>query len=144
MRSIIILIALLSVVGCDKEKQTSRKIKGQWDLVHMKATFSDGLSEYGTGSGSLKITESDQDNYQCKFERQTDMQFPSISYLETRTGYKTFKNKGKYSDSYLVDVNNVVVFQEAQRILMLTNTDLQIEYTSSTGQFVTQTYRRKK
>ncbi len=144
MRSIIFLIALLSVVGCDKEKQTSRKIKGEWDLVHMKATFSDGLSEYGTGTGYLKITESDQDNYQCKFERHTDMQFPSLSYQETNTGYKTFKNKGKFSDSYLVDANYIVVFQESQRILMLTNTDLQIEYTNSTGQFVTQTYRRKK
>ena len=145
MRLISVLFLLFIVLlACDKERQTARIIEGDWNLVHMKATFQDGLSEYGTGSGTLSITKSDLESYQCKFVRQTDVEFPSLSYQDANSGYLNFKNKGKHIDSYLVDGTNSISFQEEQRILMLTKTDLQIEYLTVQGFFVTQTFKRKK
>jgi hypothetical protein len=144
MRSVSLIFILLLLFGCDKEKQTSRKIEGEWTLIHIKITFPDGLSEFGTGTGTLIISESDQDAYQRKFERITDVTFPSSTYQEMSKGYMNFKNKGNYSDTYLMDESNTIVFQEEHRILMLTKTDLQIEYSNSTGRFITQTFRREK
>lgn len=144
MRSASLIVILLLLFGCDKEKQTSRKIEGEWTLIHIKMTFPDGLSEFGTGTGALIISESDQDTYQRKFERITDVTFPGSIYQEMSSGYMNFKNKGGYAEAYLMDASNTITFQEEHRILMLTKTDLQIEYNNSSGRFITQTFRREK
>ena len=65
-------------------------------------------------------------------------------YQEMSKGYMNFKNKGGYAEAYLMDATNTITFQEEHRILMLTKTDLQIEYNNSSGRIITQTFRREK
>jgi len=134
---------LLLLLACDKERQTSRKIKGQWEMVHVKMTLPDGLSEYGSGTGTWIIEDSEEENYQCSMQRSTAVSFPSAYYQESVTGYMTFKNKGKNIDVFLTDTNNSILFQEEHRILILTKTDLQVEYRNSNNVYITQTFRRK-
>jgi hypothetical protein len=143
MKTLLILSIAFLFFSCDKEKQSARRMKGEWELQNFKMTFPDGLSEFGEGAGTLKIEDSDRSEYQLRFVRELNSQFSSGQFTETAMGYMNFRDKGKYIDVVLVDENGSILSEEAHRILIQTKTDLQLEYSHSSGRFLTLTFRSK-
>jgi hypothetical protein len=125
-----ILILLLSIVtfSCDKEKQTSKKISGEWTPVSHKITADEGLSYYGTINGSLSITENENSGTSNNFNWSTsttseigafDFQFNGLFEIIEKGGYMNlikFGNSGNPMDT------------TKTRIYKLTRTDMSLEF----------------
>ncbi len=126
--SILILLLSIFAFSCDKEKQTSKKISGDWTPVSHKITADEGLNYYGTINGSLSITENENSAASNNFNWST--------YTNSDIGVFDFQfngrfeiiEKGGYMNLIKFDIAGTPVDTNKTRIYTLTRTDMSLEF----------------
>ena len=125
---IVFLPLILVILSCDKEKSTSKKLNGDWELKQYKITLLDGISEFAVCTGELKISTTDFEDFNNSFMLQLNYEFPSITGSSIEAGYLRIKQKGDFMDASYRDGGNTESHILEYRIMVLNKTDLQIEY----------------
>lgn len=126
--SIILFFLVFSLFGCNKNKQATKKIDGNWKLISYKLTNYEGLIEYGSGEGMWKFESKAPYTEAYPYSFTYTCQFPSG--LKSGTMKGTFKvvSKGEYIDFTEEDSSGVIVKTCNYRILTRTSDDLELEY----------------
>lgn len=126
--SILILLLSIFAFSCDKEKQTSKKISGEWTPVSHKITADEGLNYYGTINGSLSITENENSAASNNFNW--------LTFTNSEIGVFDFQfngrfeiiEKGGYMNLIKFDIAGTPVDTTKTRIYTLTRTDMSLEF----------------
>jgi hypothetical protein len=142
MRLLIIFVGLTFLfTSCDKETSVAKKLLGEWDLVAFKITLQNGINQYPESHGDLIITEGN--NAPLDFSSTHHYTLLGTEIVESKSGFMQLKDNGNYLDVTLLDENDLELGLEAHRIMVLTKTDLQLEYTDSEGRLRNLTYKKK-
>lgn len=139
---LLFLVIVLLLSSCDKEKSISKKLTGEWELTLFKITLQNGLSQYPESSGNLKIVESDGE-VDNSFQSQMSFDLSGNPETETKTGTIQLRDNGNYMNVSILDANNVQIGTEDHRIMVLTKTDLQLEFADEFGRLRNLTFRKK-
>jgi hypothetical protein len=129
--------------ACDKEKQVTKKMIGEWELVQFKITLQDGTSQFPASTGKLIIVDSEDIQHQLKYNSQLDYTLFGNATEEIKTGFIVLRDKGNYLDATVLNESNTEIASEDHRIMVLTKTDLQLEYSDLEGRLRNLTYRKK-
>jgi hypothetical protein len=140
---LILLVILFFVSSCDKEKKTTRRIDGTWEIKSFKRILSTGISIYADVTGEMKIETSNDEYWEKAYTLQFDYAFPSLSGSTNQSGLINVLESGEYMDVSTLNSADVVTRIDNHRIMVLTSTDLQLEFTDSVGQINTYTFRKK-
>lgn len=143
---ILIFFVMISVflTSCNKDKHTSKKLNGDWELILLKMTLDNGISEYPVSNGNLKISENQNDQGNNSFQSDLYFELNGIDHTEIKSGFLQLRDNGGYMNATIIDGSNTQIAIEDQRIMVLTSTDLQIEYSDEQGRLRSLTYRKKK
>ena len=142
MRFSIIFISLLFLfTSCDKEANVTKKLLGEWDLVQFKITLQNGINQYPDSHGELIITEGN--NAPLDFSSTHHYTLFGTEFLENKSGFMQLRDNGNHMDVTLLDENELELAVEDHRIMVLTTTDLQLEFTDSEGRLSNLTYKKK-
>lgn len=123
-------IALL-FISCDKQKRTAKDLAGEWEIKSIEKVDSQGLSEYATCSGSMIFGSCSDHLEPCDYSLSITFTYPSGSGVTIQHGTFDAIEKGDYMDVTTLNSNNEQTSTYKYRILTLTNTDLQLEFTDS-------------
>lgn len=139
----IIFISLL-LYSCDKQKQTSKDLKGDWEILSYKYTDLEGLSETAICEGLMtfdsKPKYTDPNPYTLDFS----YTFTGNSGTIDQSGTFDVLEKGDYLEITTVNAAGVTISTNTYRILTQTTTDLQLEYSDSEGGIHMYIFKRKK
>lgn len=138
----IIFISLL-LYSCDKQKKTSKDLKGDWEILSYKFTDSEGLSETAMCEGLM--TFDSQPKYTDPNPYKLDFSYTFSSHSGTIAQSGTFDviEKGDYLDITTVNASGVTISTNKYRILTQTTTDLQFEYSDTLGCIHMYIFKRK-
>lgn len=139
----LLLMILFSVASCDKEKKTVRRIDGTWEIKSFKRILSSGISIYADVTGEMKIESSSDEYWEKAYTLQFDYAFPSFNGATNQFGLMNVLESGDYMDVSTLNSADVVTRIDNHRIMVLTSTDLQLEFVDSLGQINTYTFRKK-
>lgn len=142
-RTLILLMLLVFVASCDKEKKTVRRIDGTWEIKSFKRILSSGISIYADVTGEMKIESSSDEYWEKAYTLQFEYAFPSFNGTTNQSGLINVLESGDYMDVSTLNAADVVTRIDNHRIMVLTSTDLQLEFTDSVGQINTYTFRKK-
>lgn len=135
MKKALFCIAFASLlIACNKEKSSSKKISGDWSITTLKQTDPEGLIEFAKCSGLLHFNEtvSDSANYQFLISYQLASDSGTINQNGT---YKLIE-KGDYMNLSALDSNNNLITYTKYRLLTLTSTDLELEFSDGVNTFI--------
>jgi hypothetical protein len=135
MKKALFCIAFATIlIACNKEKASAKKISGNWSITTLKQTDPEGLIEFAKCSGELHFSEivSDSANYQFLISYQLASDSGTINQKGT---YKLIE-KGDYMNLSALDSNNSVIDYTKCRLLTLTSTDLQLEFSDGENTFI--------
>jgi hypothetical protein len=107
-------------------------------------TLDNGISEYPVSNGNLKISENQNDQGNNSFQSDLYFELNGIDHTEIKSGFLQLRDNGGYMNATIIDGSNTQIAIEDQRIMVLTSTDLQIEYSDEQGRLRSLTYRKKK
>ncbi len=123
-----LLMIGFGLLSCDKNKQTTKKIDGKWELISYKLTNYEGLIEYGSGDGTWSFESKAPYNEAYPYTCDYSFEFPSgLKSVALRGTFKVV-SKGQYIDFTLEDSTGAVMKTCNYRILTHTKDDLEIEY----------------
>jgi hypothetical protein len=142
-RIVVLLLVLIFVASCDKEKWTVRRIDGTWEIKSFKRILSTGISIYADVTGKMKIENSSDEYWEKAYTLEFDYAFPSFNGTTNQSGLINVLESGEYIDVSTLNSSDVVTRIDNHRIMVLTSTDLQLEFTDSVGQINTYTFRKK-
>jgi hypothetical protein len=142
-RIVVLLLVLIFVASCDKEKRTVRRIDGTWEIKSFKRILSTGISIYADVTGKMKIENSSDEYWEKAYTLEFDYAFPSFNGTTNQSGLINVLESGEYMDVSTLNSADVVTRIDNHRIMVLTSTDLQLEFTDSVGQINTYTFRKK-
>lgn len=114
---------------------------GEWELVQFKISLQDGITQYPESIGQMKISEGE--NNQMNFTSELDYTLLIENFLEVKSGTMDLRENGDYMNVVLLDANNSQIGTEDHRIMVLTKTDLQLEYYDANGRLRNLTFRKK-
>lgn len=144
MKQVLILLFLgLFILSCDKEKRTVNRIDGTWEISTFKRILSTGISIYAEVSGEMTIAQSNDESWDKSYILQFNYSFPTFSGTNNQNGLINVLEDGEYMDVSTLSSSNLITRIDQHRIMVLTSTDLQVEFTDSVGQINTYTFRRK-
>ena len=137
-----ILIGVL-LLSCDKQKQAASRLSGNWELLSYKLTDNEGLSYYSNQPGTMSFDYCESDPVSCNFSWKIGYSFPSVSGSIDQSGTYKVINKGDFMELTVPDASgNSVVTYEA-RILVLTKTDLELEFYDTLARMNSMIFSRK-
>jgi hypothetical protein len=125
---IVVFLIAFSLFSCNKNKQTTKKIDGNWELISYKITNYEGLIEYGSGEGLWTFESEAPFTEVYPYSFTYSCQFPSG--LKSGAMKGTFKvvSKGEFIDFTVEDSIGVTVKTHNYRIITQTSDDLELEY----------------
>lgn len=138
------LIFSLFFVSCDKQKRTTKKIDGEWEISIYKITDTEGLAEFAVCSGSYFFNSCSDKSASCDYTSNLIYDFPSSSGAAIETGTFEVLPDGEYMDVTSLNATNIAISVYNCRILTLTKTDLQFEFTDSTFKIHSLFFKKKK
>jgi hypothetical protein len=139
-----LFIFSLLITSCDKQKRTSKKIDGEWEITSYKLTDTEGLSEYAVCSGSYIFNSCENKSASCGYSCAIAFEFPSITGTAIQSGIFEVLPDGGYMDVTTINSSNIVISSYNYRILILTKTDLHLEFTDSTFKIHSLIFKKKK
>ena len=142
-QNLILLMILFFVISCDKERRTVRRIDGTWEIKSFKRILSTGISIYADVSGEMKIESSNDEFWEKGYDLQFNYTFPSFNGITNQKGLINILESGEYMDVSTINSADIVTRIDNHRMMVLTSTDLQLEFTDSVGQINTYTFRKK-
>jgi hypothetical protein len=133
MKRTIFYIAFF-LIACNKEKVTAKKIFGDWSIMTLKKTDTEGLISFAKCAGLLRFneTESDSANYQFNIS----YQLPSDTGQIIQKGTYKLIEKGEYMNLSTLDSSNNIVSYSKYRLLTITSTDLELEFSDGVNTFI--------
>lgn len=114
---------------------------GDWELVQFKITLQNGISQYPVSSGTINISESE--NNKMDFISSIEYTLFSQFISENKSGTMELRDNGSYINVLILDENDAEIGTEDHRIMVLTKTDLQLEYSDADGRLRNLTFRKK-
>lgn len=130
--------------SCDKQKRTTKKIDGEWEITSYKLTDTEGLSDYAVCSGSYIFISGEDETDSYKYSCNLTFEFPSISGSTIESGVFQLFPDGEYMDVTNINSFNDVISTYNYRILTLTKTDLHLEFTDSISKIHSIIFKKKK
>ncbi len=131
MKRILFYLLILGSFSCSKEVRISKDLAGNWELSSYKRTDSEGLVSYPNASGQadFKAYEKSGDSSSCSWSIIMDVS----GSLETTSQQGTYKLVDKSNFMYVAEIDslNQISSYTKYRILTLTQTDLQIEFSKN-------------
>lgn len=142
----ILFIAFISLtlINCDNNKSTSKKLTGEWEINSYKLTDTDNLNEYSDCSGSMIFDKSDDYTIPGTYSLNINYTFPSSNGSTIQSGTYEIIDKGGYMNITTIDTLNTITSTIRYRILTQTSTDLQLEFIDTIGQMHTYIFNKKK
>ena len=138
-----LLLLLIFISSCDKQKQSVRKLEGTWELTSYKVKNAEGLSTYATGSGTIHFDKPSSNPIQSTFQFTAALTFPGLAQSTvSQQGTYEMIEKGDYMTVKLLDTTGSEIGVYTYRILVLTKTDLELEYPDNLGNYVTMIFSR--
>jgi hypothetical protein len=144
MKTLVSLFLLFVFISsCDKQKQAARQLKGTWELTSYKVKNAEGLSTYATGSGTMHFDNPASNPIKSTFQFNAALTFPGLpeSTISQQGTYEMIE-KGDYMTVKHLDALGAELGVYTYRILVLTKTDLELEYPDNLGNFVTMIFSR--
>jgi hypothetical protein len=139
-----LMFLLLILASCHKEKNAAKKINGTWEIITYKRTESNGLSFFATVSGEMTFTEVNRFNSPSLYTSNISYSFDSDNGVYTENGTIETIEKGSYMLVVKVNSSNIPIDTLKYRILTLTNTDLQLEYSDTTSRIHNLIFKKQK
>jgi hypothetical protein len=137
MRVITILFVsifmVISLFSCSKQKQTQRRLVGEWELISYKISDYEGLTQVATNvEGTINfITCSNADTTACTYEMSFTHSFPSWSDSTVQFGTYSVLSDGKMIQINQKNNAGSLFSSFIYRILTHTRNDLHVEYTDT-------------
>jgi len=144
MKTFAVLILLVFFLSsCDKQKQSARQLVGTWDLTSYKVKNAEGLSTYATGSGTIHFDNFSTKPIQSTFQFNAALTFPGPTQSTVnQEGTYEMIEKGDYMTVKILDTSGAEIGVYTYRILVLTKTDLKLEYPDNLGNYITMIFSR--
>lgn len=127
-KSIFIILLAIVTFSCNKEKQTSNKISGDWTPVSHKITADEGLNYFGTINGSLSISENENSATANNFNWSTSTTSDIGAFDFQFNGRFEIIEKGGYMNLIKFDSSGNPIDTTMTRIYTLTRTDMSLEF----------------
>jgi hypothetical protein len=129
--------------SCDKQKQSARQLAGTWELTSYKIKDSEGLSTYATGTGEIHFDACSDTPIKCTYQFNASLTFPGIPLTQVvEQGTYEMIEKGDYMTVKKADALGNELAGYTYRILVLTKTDLELEYPDNLGNYITMIFSR--
>jgi hypothetical protein len=144
MKAFITLFILLWVlISCDKQKQSARQLAGTWEMTSYRVKNAEGLSAYATGTGNIHFDKCIKNSIQSTFVFHATLSFPNVaeSTIHQNGTYEMIE-KGDYMTVKQLDTLGTEIGVYTYRILVLTKTDLELEYPDNLGNYITLIFSR--
>lgn len=126
-------IVLLGSFSCSKEVKVSKELEGNWELTSYKRTDNEGLVSYPKASGSaeFKAYDNSEDSSTYTWILSTDL----TGSIDTTTQLGTYKLVEKANFMYVSEFDSLSQINSyiKYRILTLTKTDLEIEFSKDSN-----------
>ena len=136
-------LLLVLFTSCDKHKQSARQLAGTWKLTSYKIKDSEGLSTYSTGTGEMHFSACSETPIKCTYHFNASLTFPGIPLTQmVEQGTYEMIEKGDYMTMKKLDALGNELGSYTYRILVLTKTDLELEYPDNLGNYVTMIFSR--
>jgi hypothetical protein len=145
MRSTIILILLFafSLTSCDKQAIEAKKLRGEWKILSYNKMDTQGLIEYASeSSGTMTFTELSADS--STYSQNILCTFPSSTDTFIQNGTFKMIEKGDYMYVSTLDPTGQLLSYTKYRILIVNKTDLEFEFTTSSGHLHTLIFEKVK
>ena len=137
-------VFLMSLSSCDKQKRTTKKIDGEWEISVYKITDTEGLAEYAVCSGSYVFNSCNNKSNACDYTCNLTFDFPSNTGTSIETGTFEVLSDGEFLDVTCLNSLNEIISAYNYRILTLTKTDLQLEYSDLNSKLHSLIFKKKK
>ena len=138
-----LFILLWVLMSCDKQKQSARQLAGTWELTSYKVKNAEGLSTFATGTGSIHFDKCVKNTLQSTFAFHATLSFPTVAQSTIhQSGTYEMIEKGDYMTVKQLDALGVEIGVYTYRILVLTKTDLELEYPDNLGSYITLIFSR--
>lgn len=133
MNRVLFILVLISVLftNCSKIEKAKKRIDGTWNAVTYKHTSNLGFSYFYTAEGVFNFDNCSEDI--CSYSIDIDYSNSTASGSKSEYGkYFFVDEKGDFFNFYRTEINGVDTLDYG-RIILLTKSDLKIEYDDSTG-----------
>ena len=144
MKKVVCFFLLLVLfTSCDKQKQSARQLSGTWELTSYRIKDSEGLSTYATGTGEIHFDECNETPIKCTYQFNASLTLPGLSLTQIiEQGTYEMIEKGDYMTVKKLNGAGNELGSYTYRILVLTKTDLELEYPDNLGNYITMIFRR--
>jgi hypothetical protein len=133
MRGFLFSIVILGIFSCSKEVKVSKELEGNWELTSYKRTDNEGLVSYPNASGTaeFKAYDNSKDSSTYIWTLISDL----TGSIDTFTQKGTYKLSEKAGFMYVSEFDslNQINSYIKYRILTLTKTDLEIEFSKNSN-----------
>lgn len=143
-RIFIFLLFPILVISCDKEKSAQKKIDGTWEIISYKRTEANGLNFYASVSGEMNFTSVDHFKENSLYSSNITYSFDSESGYFYENGRIEMIDKGRYMNVIKMNSSNLPIDTIKYRILVSTNTDLQLEFSDNVSRVNNFIFKKKK
>ena len=138
------LLFTILVVSCNKEKSAQKKIDGTWEIISYKRTEANGLNFYASVSGEMNFTAVDHFKENSLYSSDISYSFNTDSGIFHENGSIEMIDKGGYMNVIKMNSSNLPIDTIKYRILVSTNTDLQLEFSDSISRIHNFIFKKKK
>lgn len=129
--------------SCDKQKQTARQLAGTWELTSYRIKDSEGLSTYASGTGEIHFDACSETPITCTYQFNAALTLPGLPLTQMmEQGTYEMIEKGDYMTIKKLDALGNELGSYTYRILVLTKTDLELEYPDNLGNYITMIFSR--
>lgn len=145
MRSTIIVLILFafSIISCDKQASEAKKLHGKWKILSYSKMDSQGLIEYASElSGTMNFDELTADS--ASYSESIVCTFPSTTDTFIQNGTFKMIEKGDFMYVSSLDPTGQLLSYAKYRILIVNKTDLEFEFTASSGNLHTLIFEKVK
>lgn len=138
-----LFLLLVLVASCDKQKQAARQLTGTWELTSYRIKDSEGLSTYATGTGEIQFDACSETPITCTYQFNAALTLPGLPLTQMmEQGTYEMIEKGDYMTVKKLDALGNELGSYTYRILVLTKTDLELEYPDNLGNYITMIFSR--
>lgn len=132
MKNSVFTLSVLLLLSCSKEANVSKKLSGDWNLTSYRRTDSEGLITYPEASGTAEFISYDKGQDSSNYHFDISCALPDVD-TNLYTGTYKLVEKGDFMYLAELDSLNQVNSYIKYRILTLTKTDLEIEFSQNSN-----------
>ena len=133
MKTFITIAALFLLCTCTKARRVSNRISGIWELTSYKRTNYEGMISYPTASGTARFEELENTKDSAAYLFDIALIFDTITDSLQENGTYKLVEKGNFMYVNEQDSLDMTISYIKYRVLSLTKTDLELEFSKGTN-----------